>query len=53
MADSATSKKAQQQKPLRLVFLDVDGVLHPLGPNHLPKGADVEQLGARVDEDLA
>lgn len=39
--------------PSRVVFLDVDGVLHPLGPNHLPLHADLEDLSARADEELA
>ena len=37
----------------RLLFLDVDGVLHPLGANHLPLNASVEDLAARADEDTA
>eukprot|EP01063_Lacrimia_lanifica_P001226 TRINITY_DN10588_c0_g1_i1.p1 TRINITY_DN10588_c0_g1~~TRINITY_DN10588_c0_g1_i1.p1 ORF type:complete len:283 (+),score=58.26 TRINITY_DN10588_c0_g1_i1:96-851(+) len=36
-----------------IVFLDVDGVLHPLAENHLPRDACVEALCARVDEETA
>ena len=35
---------------LRVIFLDVDGVLHPLGANHLPLGANIDDLSARIDE---
>jgi hypothetical protein len=35
-----------------IVFLDVDGVLHPLH-RHLPRDASLADLSARVDEDLA
>ena len=35
---------------LRVIFLDVDGVLHPLGANHLPLGANMDDLSARIDE---
>jgi hypothetical protein len=36
-----------------VIFLDVDGVLHPLGPNYLPLRASPEELSARADEELA
>jgi hypothetical protein len=36
-----------------VIFLDVDGVLHPLSPNHLPLHADPADLSARADEELA
>ena len=35
-----------------VVFLDVDGVLHPVGENHLPLYAELESLLARNDADL-
>jgi hypothetical protein len=34
-----------------IIFLDVDGVLHPLNEKHFPVGADVEDLVERADED--
>eukprot|EP00520_Triparma_pacifica_P010943 CAMPEP_0118639140 /NCGR_PEP_ID=MMETSP0785-20121206/4066_1 /TAXON_ID=91992 /ORGANISM="Bolidomonas pacifica, Strain CCMP 1866" /LENGTH=216 /DNA_ID=CAMNT_0006530451 /DNA_START=78 /DNA_END=725 /DNA_ORIENTATION=+ len=36
-----------------LIFLDVDGVLHPLTEKHFPVGADVSDLVDRADEDSA
>lgn len=45
-----------KQKPVsswwKVVFLDVDGVLHPLAANSLPVDADVEELCARGVEEL-
>ena len=38
--------------PLRVIFLDVDGVLHPLGPNFLPCLAVPDELFARTDDEL-
>jgi hypothetical protein len=34
------------------VFLDVDGVLHPLTAKSLPVGADLDELCARADEQM-
>ncbi len=34
---------------MKFIFLDVDGVLHALGANHLPVGTPVEALLARDD----
>jgi hypothetical protein len=39
--------------PRRLVFLDVDGVLHPLSERGLPAEADVDDLVRRADEEDA
>ena len=36
-----------------VIFLDVDGVLHPLGENFLPLHANLEDLVARTDEELS
>ena len=36
-----------------VIFLDVDGVLHPLGPNHLPLHSSLSDLTSRADEELA
>ena len=36
-----------------VLLLDVDGVLHPLGSNHLPLAADLSELSARADEVIA
>ena len=41
----------QTGKPL--IFLDVDGVLHPLNAKHFPVGSDVADLVRRSDEDSA
>ena len=35
-----------------IVFLDIDGVLHPVGDNNLPLYASLEDLVARTDSDL-
>ena len=37
----------------KIIFLDVDGVLHPLGPNHLPLTSTLDDLSSRTDEELA
>jgi hypothetical protein len=37
---------------LRVIFLDVDGVLHPLGPNFLPSLAVPEDLFSRTDDEF-
>lgn len=34
-----------------IIFLDVDGVLHPLDEKHFPVGAEVADLVSRADED--
>ena len=47
---SATSSQPKHKK---LLFLDIDGVLHPLGENSLPTHASLEDLSARVDLELA
>eukprot|EP00392_Amoebophrya_sp_AT5.2_P019125 g19855.t1 len=41
--------KTKSEARRRILFLDVDGVLHPLGPNHLPIGVPVEALLERED----
>ena len=39
--------------PNRVIFLDVDGVLHPIGDHDLlPLGADLDELSARADEGI-
>ena len=38
--------------PAPVLLLDVDGVLHPLGPNSLPSFANLSQLSARADESI-
>ena len=35
-----------------VIFLDVDGVLHPLNEKHLPKLAKLDDLVARADSDM-
>lgn len=39
--------------PISVIFLDVDGVLHPLSPKGLPDGATLEELVARQDHEDA
>lgn len=46
--DAAMTTRTPQQ----ILFLDVDGVLHPLGKNFLPCYAYLEDLVARTDSDL-
>ena len=36
---------------LKVIFLDVDGVLHPLGKNYLPK-ISLDLLANRTDNDM-
>lgn len=36
----------------KLLFLDIDGVLHPLAPNSLPLLANLDELSARVDLEI-
>ncbi|CAD7922677.1 unnamed protein product [Amoebophrya sp. A120] len=48
---SADIKDASMSSPRSILFLDVDGVLHPLGENHLPVGATAAELIHR-DENL-
>jgi hypothetical protein len=36
-----------------ILFLDVDGVLHPLNEKSLPSLATLEALSARADDDIA
>ena len=37
---------------MKAIFLDVDGVLHPLGSNHLPSKAKKEDIFKRCELDL-
>ena len=41
-------------QPLRVIFLDVDGVLHPIGepPYLYPLQIELEEISARVDEGM-
>lgn len=55
MLRSCTSCKPQASffdKRYNIVFLDIDGVLHPLGDNNLPLYATLQDLVARNDSDL-
>lgn len=47
--EESMALKTKSEARRRIVFLDVDGVLHPLGPNHLPIGVPVEALLERED----
>ena len=48
------AEKKQGPVPSRpkVIFLDVDGVLHPLAANSLPVGANVDEMCARGVEEL-
>ena len=55
--NTATSKGRARDEcrgdDIRVVFLDVDGVLHPLSPKGLPDGATLAELVTRQDREDA
>jgi hypothetical protein len=53
-SEAGTSRSNEKRMDMAIpiiLFLDIDGVLHPLH-RHLPRGATLDDFGARVDEDL-
>ena len=55
LAETARNSRTQMKTndtPVKILFLDIDGVLHPLGANNLPKYASLNELSSRVDCDV-